>query len=513
MAVPKINRLYITEKREMAAALAEGLQLAFGCKVVQDARDQFALMLSNGDAITYLRGHLLGAAPPEAYLTDVQRQGSPFEYLPLSPQRLIKWPKEERPKNGSAPAKRAWGEVKEPRPSAHLQAVVKLVRGAREIVNAGDTDREGQLIVDELLSYAGVDPDGSHKPVLRLKHDDPDAGAIAAALKKGFDSNADPQWRRKRLAAEVRERGDWCMGMSASRAWQAVTGIRRMSAGRVQSPVVLLVTERDEKIENFKPVDYFVPVLVLRDGTAMRWHCRKGAEGMPGFDEEGRIVNRAVAEEIVKRVMSGARGSFDLAEVVKRSEAPPLPFDLSSLQIAAAKRLGLTLKEAGDAAQRLYSTHKMISYIGTDCRYLPDSVLQAARETIQALHAMYPQAAAGANMELRSPAFNSAKVDEHFAIIPTGKSAAGLTSEERGVFSLVAKRFIAQFHPNFEFAQMRLHASFGADEFRASEREVLRHGWKSVEGDYEAEGEAAGAGGPAQGEDDRDLSQEGARQR
>jgi DNA topoisomerase-3 len=498
--MPVINKVWITEKREMALALAEGLKVAYGCTVDRDARDRYALFLSNGDAIGYLRGHMLENAPPDVYLTEEQRRGSSFEYLPLSPPRLIKWPKADDDKRGAAKPR---GEIKAPRPSAHLQAVLDLVRGAREIVNAGDTDREGQLIVDELLEYAGVDPDGSTKPVHRFKHDDPDAAAIAALLKKGLDSNADPRWRLKRLAAEVRERGDWCMGMSASRAWSEVTQFRRMSAGRVQSPVLLLVVERDLKIENFKAVDYFVPVLVLKDGTVMRWHAREGCEGMPGFDDQGRIINRAVAEEIVKRILAGAQGKFDLAECVKRSESAPLPFDLSSLQVAAAKRFGMTLKEAGDAAQRLYSTHKMISYIGTDCRYLPDSVLQAARVTVQSLRSMFPQVTAGANLDLRSLAFNESKVDEHFAIIPTGKTSASLNSAERSVFGLVAKRFLAQFYPNHEFAQMRLGAKFGLDQFRASEREVLRHGWKSVEGDYEAEGEVNDAKHHSQREDDR----------
>ena len=488
-----VNKLWICEKKEMAAALVEGLRAAYAC-TSQSGTTPFSFRLSNGDEVVYLRGHLLENAPPDVYLTPEQRSGSAFAYLPLAPQRLVKWPKPEDA--GRSKPKR--GEIKEPKPSAHLRAVLDLVRSAREIVNAGDTDREGQLIVDEVLQFAGVSPDGAHKPVHRFKHDEPDTAAIVASLKKGLDSNADPRWRNKRLAAEVRERGDWSMGMSASRAFAEVTGLTRMSAGRVQSPVLRLVVERDIAIENFKAVDYFVPVLVLRDGTTMRWHQRQGAEGMPGFDAQGRIITRAVAEEIVRRILAGAPGKFSLAECVKKSEAPPLPFDLSSLQVAAAKRLGLSLslKEAGDAAQRLYSVHKVISYIGTDCRYLPDSVLQQARSTMEALRATYPQVVAGANVELRSPAFNEGKVDEHFAIIPTGKAPpAGLSAPERGVFALVAKRFMAQFYPNHEFAQMRLGAHFTADEFRASEREVLRHGWKSVEGDFEAEGEVADAQG------------------
>lgn len=492
-----INRLWLCEKREMALALADGLGAAFQC--TKSAQDRFSVSLSNGDVVAWLRGHLLMTAPPEAYLTPEQSRGSAFDYLPLAPRRLIKWPAAEERGKGmpkSAPA-----------PSEHLRAITTLIGRAKEIVNAGDTDREGQLIVDELLEYAKVDPDGSTKPVRRFKHDDPDTQAIVQMLRQGLDENSSPRWRLKRKAAEVRERGDFCMGMSASRAWKEVTGISRMSAGRVQSPVLNLVVQRDQVVENFKAVDYFVPVLVLKDGTLMRWHKRADAAGRTGFDDAGRIVNRAIAEEIVQRILSGYPGTFDLAECIARRERPPLPFDLSSLQVAAARRLGLSLKEVSDAAQALYSKHKVISYIGTDCRYLPDSVLAEARSTMQSLRELFPKQTAGTNMDLRSPAFNQDKVDEHFAIIPTGKKVPEvLSAAERGVFNLVARRFMAQFYPDHEYAQMRLGAKFGADQFRASQREEKVMGWLNVEGDSQSQGEDVAAG-DQQDLDDDDQAQ------
>lgn len=510
-----IKRLWITEKRAAGLALAAGLELAFKCRNEGEDRSRYLIRMSNGDAISYLEGHMLESAPPDHYLTPEQRQGSVFAYLPLSPARLVKWPRPERSAREKAKPRRG-EEPKPPAASPHLKALVSHIKAAKEIVHAGDTDREGQLIVDELLAYAGVDPDGTGKPVWRFKYDmTPEAKDIAGGLTAGLDQNNDPRWRNKRLAAEVRERGDWCMGMSASRAWREITGVPRMSAGRVQSPVVLLVVERDEKIEAFKPTEYFVPVLILADGTQMRWHKRDGAEGMQGFDTEGRIINRQVAEEIVRRVLAGSTGKFSLAECVKRSEAPPLPFDLSSLQIAAAKKFGLTLKEATDAAQSLYSNRKMISYIGTDCRYLPEAVLEQARTTVQALHAVLPQAVAGSNMDLRSPAFNDAKIDEHYGIIPTGKIASGLTATERGVFNLIARRFVAQFHPNHEYTKLSLHAQFKsasglADEFRASEREVTRQGWRNVEEESAVDG---AADHETDGPQELDLQDERAKER
>lgn len=474
----KIARLWITEKPEMARSLAAGLSLTYNTRAVnqQTMRDDGCILLGNGDAVAYLYGHMLELAPPEAYLTEAQDRGNPFEYLPLCPPVMIKVPKLD----SAPPAK---GRKRESGPSPQFFKVVDLIRDADEIVNAGDIDREGQLIVDELLLHCGVDPRGATKPVWRLALANPDENEIRKLVQKGLQSNGDPHWVRRYEAAACRERGDWCIGMTGSRAYRQVTGYAKMSIGRVTTPTLAMVVRREVEIERFQSVIYYIPVITLSNGVRMRWFRRQGCEGTPGFDGEGRIVSEAVARQIVHAITNGMRGQTTLAEAKKKHEAPPLPFSLGTLQSAASRRYGLTLKEVTQAAQSLYERHKMITYVGTDCRFLPRSALDTAADTVRALSRVFAGPARGANLSLVSRAWDDSKTDEHSAIAPTGNLANGLNEAEKNVFEAVSRRFLAQFYPAHEYVRMQLQAMFGADEFKAADNEVTVRGWHDAEYD------------------------------
>lgn len=476
-----LNRLWITEKPDMARSLAAGLALTYGTRVVnqQTAREDGCLHLANGDAVGYFFGHMLELAPPEAYLTEAQNRGNAFDYLPLMPEVFKKLPKTERDKGGRPQTDRSGAPVA----SRQLMKMAALARRAREIVNAGDIDREGQLIVDEFLQYVQIDPRGSTKPIWRLALKNPTDEEIRTLINAGLERNSDPRWALRYEAASVRETGDWAIGMTGSRAYRQASGFWKMSVGRVTTPTLALVVKREIEIETFKSVQFYVPVLTLADGTRMRWLRREDAAGTPGFDTQGRIVDEAVARQVVAAVLGHNQGEISLAEAQRKYEAPPLPFDLGTLQSTAARRFGMTLKDVSSAAQALYERHKMITYIGTDCRFLPTSLLNEARGTLGALSRMFPRQANGANLALRSKAWNDEKTDEHFAIAPTGRIVEGLTTHEKNVFETVAKRFIAQFYPNHEFSSLRLQAMFGRDEFKAQEKVVTRNGWKDAEFD------------------------------
>ncbi len=476
-----IKRLFITEKPAMAKALAGGLCLTYGATIINPGALQKdgCYKLSNGDAVGSLHGHMLGLVPPEAYITEEQSKGDPFPYLPLFPEKFIKEPLPERDRNGEI-KRDAKGK---PVPSYQLTRIVGLARQASEIVNAGDIDREGQLIVDEVLEYAGISSLGHDKPVWRLALKDPDEQEIKKLILAGFEKNSDPRWQLKTQAAYARQTGDWALGMTASRAYRQVTGFSKMSVGRVQTPTLWIVVERETAIQNFKPVDYFVPVITLDDGTRLRWFRRQGCEGQPGFDLEGRIISEAVARQIVAAILGQNNGEVSLAEAQQKYQPPPLPFSLGKLQSTASRRYGMTLQEVTKAAQSLYEQRKMISYVGTDCQFLPTSMLKDAEHTIKGLSTMFRQVAQGTDMDLRSPAWNDSKTDEHFAIVPTGRVDSGLTKNEANVFDAVSRRFMAQFYPNHEYTSMRLEAKFGADEFRAAEKAVTRNGWKDAEGE------------------------------
>ncbi len=473
-----MHKLWIVEKPDMARHLAAGLAAFSGASFQYDRAAGYVQM-SNGDRVLPLLGHLQEMAPVSAYLTPEQNASRNYlAFLPLIPEEFIYQPRPERTKDGKV---RMSGGL--PVPAAQYKVAIAQIKGAREIVNAGDIDREGQLIVDELLEAAGVDPDGGRTPIWRFPLTSPKESDIVAQLKKPMERNSDPKWRRKRLAARVLATGDWLLGMNGSMSYQDLTGIRNMSVGRVQTPVIAMVVKRDLAIESFKPRDFYVPVITLADGTQLRWHQRAGAEGTPGFDEHGRIVDEAVAKQIVSLISRGLQGTVEKAVSEKGSVAPPLPFSLGKLQAEAARQHGMSLKEVSRAAQSLYEKHKAISYIGTDSQYLPTSLLEDANKTIESLSRVFPRLATGANLGLRSRAWNDSKVDEHFAIIPTGTLPSAASPEERLVYETVSKRFIAQFYPNHEFLRHQLGMLFGKDEFRSSRKEVVTLGWKEVEGD------------------------------
>jgi len=160
--------------------------------------------------------------------------------------------------------------------------------------------------VDELLEHFGIDPYGPNVMRFGLASNLPED--IAKAVLAGLDRNGDARWRRSCEAAATREYLDWAWGINFSMAGQALHKNARIAAGRVQTPVLALVDERCREIENFKPQDYYVPVVVLKDGTTMRWKARVGAQGQPGFDKEGRIVSEALARAIVDKIC--ARSSW-----------------------------------------------------------------------------------------------------------------------------------------------------------------------------------------------------------
>lgn len=500
--------VWIAEKPSAAKDLAVGLCHAWGLK--SSGKDGY-IELSNGDVVLPLAGHLLETARPAEYLDEKSAEaerGYRFDeyrkFLPILPRKLIKRPRREmpdaKPKKG---ASRKPGAIVRPYKTAE-----SLLKRAKRIVNAGDIDREGQLIVDELLEHLGIDPYGANVLRFGIASNLPDD--IASAAKGGLDRNGDERWKRACEAAATRQYLDWVWGINLSMVGQVRHRNPRIAAGRVQTPVLALVDERCREIENFKPTDYFVPVIVLADGTIMRWKARPGSEGQPGFDRQGRIVSEALALSIVDRIKRGLPGEVTKAEVTQHAQKPPLGYSLSALQAAASKELGITLEQAGEAAKNLYQTHKAISYIGTDCKYLPESMHADAPRILQALSAVAEKASRGADATLKSPIFNDAKLDEHYAIVPTGNIPRGLGEAEQGVYMMVVRRFIAQFYPDYVYRRHRLEARFGEDEFAASERQDMRLGWREVDGHSVAMPDEDGAG---DGDRNKSAERDGARPR
>lgn len=477
-----MSKVWITEKPSAAKDLAAGLCLAFGVKSQRERSGLF--VLSNGDVVLPLAGHVLSTVRPGFYLSkehaeieksyDFDRYN---EFLPILPAALQKIPRQEVDDKGRTTSK-LFGPY---------ELAARTLKDAKEIVNAGDIDREGQLIVDELLEHLGMNPYGTKPMVWRFGIASNLLSDIAAELKKPLEKNSDEKWRLRSLAAQTRQYLDFVWGINLSMVGQVQYHSPRISAGRVQTPVLSIVERRDHAIDTFKPVRYFVPVVILNDGSKMRWFKREGSEGLPGFDMEGRIIDESLARQIVARISAGLPGVVSVAKVTQHSEKPPLPFSMGTLQSAASRELGLTLDEVQEAAKNLYGKHKAISYIGTDCKFLPTSLHAQAPNILRALTKVFPKLAPGADSNLVSPAFNDAKLDEHYAIVPTGELPAMATPEEQGVFRVISKRFLAQFYPDYVFRRHKTEGVYGTDHFQATTRQEVRLGWKEVEGQSEGE--------------------------
>lgn len=443
-------KVYITEKPKVGRALAEFLGIT-------SKGDGFC-EVKGGDIVTWLVGHLIENAEPDAYLTESQRGYGNTAALPIIPSEWKSEAKQETRKQ--------------------LNTVISLLKKADEIWNCGDIDREGQLVSDEVIEYAGFDPAGGRKPVRRVMLVSLNDKDIAKAMAE-HRSNGELEFIQRRHAALSRQRADWMVGINGSRAYAAVASGAKISVGRVQTPTLAMVVERDNEIENFRPKDYFVVTVTLPDGRELAWHGREADH--PGIDDDGRIISKALAEEIARRINDGMAGVVDKAVRLDLSQGPPNPFNLSKLQTAVASRFGMSVADVTKICQSLYE-NKLISYIGTDSEFLPESMHGEAKGVISGIAPMYGKDASGANPDIKYPCWNDAKVSAHHAIIPTGVLPSGLSDAEKKVFDTVAKQYIAQFYPKYEYASNVLEVDFGGDKFVAKWQEPLKMGWKAVLG-------------------------------
>lgn len=488
-----MKRVFITEKPSVAKALAEHLGVA--------ERKNGYFLLRNGDVVTNLIGHLIVQAEPDHYLPASARgKRWSFDTLPIIPKEWASFPKPETTERGQVKMRDG-----KPVPIAQLGIVVGLLKRAEIIVNAGDIDREGQLVADEVIEYAGFPADGSAKPVERVLMVALDPASLDKALSRRRQ-NGEPEFINRRMAALARSRADWLVGMNGSRAYSARANAN-ISVGRVQTPTLNLVVRRDELIENFKPKTYFVPMVRLPNGLELEWTGRvDGADGR-GIDEEGRIIDRRIAEGIVERIKRGLEAEIVEITSDEKEEAPPLPFNLSKLQVEMSRKHNMSASATSKAAQGLYERHKAITYVGTDCQFLPEAQHSEGPDVLKQISSRFMKYLNGANPAIKHACWNDKKVTAHHAIIPTGVVPSGLSQEEQHLYEAISKRYIAQFHPKYRYLSNSITANFGEDVFEASETAPLVLGWRAVEGLPKASIKGA-AGGAKAGLDEEDENQE-----
>jgi len=444
-------RLFIAEKPSLGRAIADCLP--------GPQKKGNGYIETGGGTVTWCFGHILEAAEPGDYAAKWKTwPGTPSE-LPIIPE--------------------IWKLTPVPKAKDQLKIIKDLLGDASEIVHAGDPDREGQLLVDEVLEYLG-----NKKPVLRIWLSALDEKSVRQAL-SSLKSNS--SFAPMKNAARARAQADWLVGMNLSRAYSisARNGgnpVAVLSIGRVQTPTLSLVVSRDLEIEHFVPKDFFAVVARIESGTSGRFDAFwTPPDNHPALDSEKRCIDRAEAERIAFRI-KGQEGRLDVRKTEK-SEPPPLPWSLSSLTMDASKKYGLSAKDVLDTAQSLYEK-KLTTYPRTDCEYLPENQKGEVRDILSALSKRtgYAGLTEGADPGLVSGAWNTEKVTAHHAIIPTREAGSSqtLSDREEKIFDLVCRRYLAQFYPPFRYTETVVTLLLSGEPFRATGKMPLSVGWKSV---------------------------------
>lgn len=457
-----MSRLFIAEKPSLGRAIAAALP---GPK----KNDQGFIRCGNGDVVTWCIGHLLEQVEPDAY--DERYKKWNLADLPIVPQQ---W--QLRPRKSA---------------SKQLTVVRKLLKDAVQIIHAGDPDREGQLLVDEVLDYCKVSK-SKKESAQRLLISDLNLPAVKRAL-SSMRSNRD--FIPLSVSALARSRADWLYGMNMSRAYTLLgqkagyQGV--LSVGRVQTPVLGLVVRRDEEIENFISRDYFslhalIPYQGEYGGFDIRAKWQPSEACQPWQDEEGRVLNRKLVENVAARIVNQP-ATVTESEQKQTKQTAPLPYSLSALQIDAAKRFGMSAQQVLDTCQSLYEKHKLITYPRSDSRYLPAEHFSQAPTVCEAITNNAQElatAVSGANLSQKSKAWNDKKVDAHHAIIPTPKKAASnaLSSYEMKVYQLIARQYLIQFYPAAIYAEAKLVFDIAGGQFIAKGRQLVSAGWKTLMG-------------------------------
>jgi len=440
-------KLYLCEKPSQARDIARVLgiqQKSDGC------------IQGSGTVVTWCFGHLLEMAPPDGYDEAFKRWR--FDTLPITPQR---WKLEVR---------------KEAR--RQYRIIQQLLKQSTEIVIATDADREGETIAREVLERCRW-----RGPVTRLWLSALDDSSIRKALENVLPgSKTEPLYH----AGLGRARADWLVGMNLTRAYTLIgqqnghQGV--LSVGRVQTPTLNLVVQRDLAIEQFTPSPYYEVVgeFGVKAGSfKAKWLAPKAVT-----DTEGRCTSQQTARNVAQKI-EGQQGTIVKADTERKKESAPLPFDLSSLQQEASKRWGMGAKEVLDTAQALYETHKALTYPRTDCQYLPESQRAEAAQVLDALKqskTRYGPLVNQADADLRSRAWNDKKITAHHAIIPTATPTdiSRMSNREQRIYDLVCRRYIAQFYPAYEYDNTVIEIAVCDERFRTTGKVSRIEGWRTV---------------------------------
>ena len=439
-------QVYLCEKPSQAKDIAAVL----GCKRVGD------VFAGDGKVVTWCIGHILQQAEPKEYHSDWERWD--MALLPMLPPE--------------------WKMVVTPKTKSQFSVVKKALSKATEVIIATDADREGEVIAREVLEFINY-----RGPIRRLwlsALDDASIRKALSALKPGEETAGLYD------AGKGRSRGDWLIGMNMSRLCTLLgrqLGYQvPFSVGRVQTPTLRLVVDRDRQIEQFVPIPYFdvVAVFSAEINVNAKWLVPEVMQ-----DEHGRCINVAWSQQVISQCQ-GHPGIVSDFDTKRQKVKHPQLFFLGSLQKAMSGKYGYGAQEVLDIAQSLYEKHKVTTYPRTDCPYLPESQFVEAADIVRALSSVsaFSSWCSGANLTIKSVCWNDKKITAHHAIIPlpTTPNLDAMNDKERNVYQAIVQRYLAQWYPVAEDDASVAILSVGQHHFRASGRVEREKGWRIVMG-------------------------------
>ena len=405
-------------------------------------------MEGNGYQVTWTFGHLCELKMPEDYTPMWKRWA--LGSLPMIPPRFG-----IRLKNDDGVKKQ-------------FEVIQRLMQAADGIINCGDAGQEGELIQRWVMQLAGP-----KCPVQRLWI----SSMTDEAIREGFANLKDQSaYQSLYMAGLSRAVGDWLLGINATRLYSIKYGQpgHPLSIGRVQTPTLALIVNRQKEIENFKPEPYWVLSTVYRDTLFT------ATKGKFTSKEEGEQAFQTIAEK-----------PFEVTDVQKKkgTEAPPHLFDLTSLQVECNKKFGYSAETTLNLIQSLYEK-KIATYPRVDTQFLSDDIYPKCPQIMNGLfktsmagrrpYADIVKVLGGKPLKKSKKVFDSSKVTDHHAIIPTGVPPVALSDMEQRVFDLIARRFIAAFYPDCKFATTTVMGKVESVDFKVSGKEILEPGWREV---------------------------------
>ena len=446
-------RLFIAEKPSMGEEIA---------KVLGNPQRKDGYFEIGDDIVTWAFGHIL-------------RQLEPEEYEP----KFKDWVEED------LPIFPLWKNKVSEDCKKQFLIIKGLINKADEIVHAGDPDREGQLLVDEIFDYVGC----SDKPIKRILLNALDEGSIKKAL-SSLRENQD--FVGLKNSAIARGRADWLTGINLTRVYTLAA--RRAGRGevfhigRVKTPTMALVVRREEEIQSFKPTKHYQVKAFWQYNSVEIPSIWQPDEQVP-LDAENRLVDKNAADNLLKKIktISGYKSAVvSKIETTTKKEPQRLPYSLSALQIEAGKRYGYEPQLVLATMQQLYEK-KLTSYPRSDCDFLPESQLVNANQILSNLAKTFTETElapkiANADQSIRSRCWNDKKISAHHAIIPTLAfcDASTLTEIQQNLYVMVSLAYIAQFYPVHSFDSTKLWIECSDEVFTATGKIIKELGWKTI---------------------------------